>query len=109
MDRTLDDRSPKPAVVRAVSGDHVKDQEARVIPLRPRLLDLKDASLYCGISETRLREFIKYGKLQSVSLPHPFKKAKDTRKILIAVSELDAFIDRYTEVCPNSSTVSLTK
>lgn len=64
-------------------------------PMKPRLLDAKDAASYLGISETRVREFVKYGKLRTVALPHPFKVARDTRKILIELSELDAFIERY--------------
>lgn len=64
-------------------------------PVKPRLLDAKDAAGYLGISETRVREFVKYGKLRTVALPHPFKVARDTRKILIEVSELDEFIERH--------------
>jgi predicted site-specific integrase-resolvase len=63
--------------------------------IKPRLLDTKDAASYLGVSETRVREYVKYGKLRSVTLPHPYKSAKDTRKLLIEVSELDAFIDRH--------------
>lgn len=63
--------------------------------MKPRLLDAKDAANYLGLSETRIREYVKYGKLKSVALPHPFKNAKDTRKLLIEVSELDDFIEKY--------------
>jgi hypothetical protein len=63
--------------------------------LKPRLLDAKDAAMYLGISETRVREYVKYGKLRCVTLPHPFRSSKDTRKLLIQVSELDDFIDKY--------------
>src|SRR5262245_5167409 len=66
--------------------------------IKPRLLDAKDAAAYLGISETRVREYVKYGKLRVVTLPHPFRGAKDTRKILIEISELDAFIEKYKAV-----------
>lgn len=63
--------------------------------MKPRLLDAKDAAKYLGVSETRVREYVKYGKLRSITLPHPIQIAKDTRKLLVEVSELDDFIEKH--------------
>jgi hypothetical protein len=63
--------------------------------VNPRLLDLKDAAMYLGLSETRIREYVKYGKIRAILLPHPFKKGKDTRKLLIEITELDAFVEAH--------------
>lgn len=78
---------------RTPTGRSTKDISESI---KPRLLDAKDAARYLGLSETRIREYVKYGKLRSIVLPHPFKSSKDTRKLLIEISELDAFIERHS-------------
>ena len=65
---------------------------------QPRLLSVKEAATYCGLSFWTLRDFIHSGLLPTVRLPAP--RARDGRtihRILIDVRDLDLLIERSKE------------
>jgi len=59
-------------------------------PVGPRLLSLKDASAYMGLSQWTIREIVWRGNLAVV------KSHKDARKRWFKREDLDAWIDRNT-------------
>jgi excisionase family DNA binding protein len=58
----------------------------------PRLLSLKDAATYCGVSYWTVREWVDSGFLPAYRLPAA-ERGKDSKLLRVAVSDLDAFID----------------
>lgn len=64
-----------------------------------RLLNLKEAAQYLGLSYWTVRDYLLAGHLQAVHLPalapREGERAKrQLRRVLIDRSELDAFVDR---------------
>jgi len=65
-----------------------------------RLLDLKTAGAYLGVSYWTVREYVFAGVLASVKLPCPRSKdGRILRRILIDKQDLDAFIEANREPC----------
>jgi len=67
--------------------------------LAPRLMSLKQAAEYLGISYWSVRDYALQGKLQTVTLPPLTPKEGDAAKRsmkrwLIERAELDAFVER---------------
>ena len=63
----------------------------------PRLLDVKQSSIYLSVSTSRIRQYIRFRKLHPVTLPHPWKTTKDSRKVLLDIRELDHLIEECSE------------
>jgi hypothetical protein len=66
--------------------------------LTPRLVGVKVAALYLGISAWSVREWIASGVIPrvAVALPRSAKRKGDTcRRVLVDVRDLDALIDRW--------------
>ena len=66
---------------------------------RVRLLDLRAAGAYLGVSYWTMRDLIFGGVIPSVKIPSP--RARDgrvIRRILVDRRDLDAFIERNKEL-----------
>lgn len=62
-----------------------------------RLLDLKEAAEYLGLSYATLRNYVDYGILHPVYLPCPRNPKKRIKRILLDKEELDAMIEQSKE------------
>ena len=74
-----------------------EDMESRAVQGKGRLIGLKEAAKYCGISYWTLRELVLAGRLPAVRLPAP-KNDGALRRILLDVVDLENFINRCKEV-----------
>jgi hypothetical protein len=63
----------------------------------PRLLDLKSAANYLGISPSALRLLVDNGQISRVFLPNPRRPAENMDRFLVDRKELDQLIDRNKE------------
>jgi hypothetical protein len=77
----------------------------------PRLLDLKAASAYSGLTYWCLRDLLNSGVIPKVTVPCPYARVKvggklvrvpvddgtTMRRILVDRKDLDEFIERYKE------------
>lgn len=61
----------------------------------PRLLSLKDAGLYLGVSDWTVRDLINNGTLRRVRVP--LANHGELRKVLLDREDLDALIDAWKE------------
>ncbi len=73
-----------------------------IAALPPRLLNLKQAAAYLGVSYWTMRDWMLAGRLPVITLPglRPREGAKareSLRRALVDVADLDAFIDRCKE------------
>ena len=65
----------------------------------PRLLDLKAAATYLGLSYWTVRDLVLAGKLPSVKIPCPRSgDGRTIRRILVDRHDLDAFIEQSKEI-----------
>jgi excisionase family DNA binding protein len=67
--------------------------------LSPRLLDLKQAAAYLGVSYWTVRDWVLAGRVPAISLPglrpREGARARQTlRRALVDLADLDAFVDR---------------
>lgn len=68
-------------------------------PAGPRLLDLKAAAIYLGLSYWTVRDLVIAGRLPSVKIPCPRSgDGRTIRRILVDRHDLDDFIDQSKEV-----------
>lgn len=72
--------------------------------MTPRLLSLRDAASYCGVSYWTIRDMVLAGYVPTVALPglRPREggRAKASlRRVLIDRADLDAFIDGRKGFC----------
>jgi hypothetical protein len=78
----------------------------------PRLLNLRQAAVYLGLSFWTLRDYTLQGLLPVVSLP-PLKpregdRARQTlRRVLVDRADLDAFIERHKDAADGQSRASV--
>ena len=63
----------------------------------PRLLDLKSAANYLGISPSALRLLVGNGKIARVFLPNPRRPAENMDRFLVDKKELDQLIEDNKE------------
>jgi hypothetical protein len=63
----------------------------------PRLLDLKSAANYLGISPSALRLLVDNGKIARVFLPNPRRPAENMDRFLVDKKELDQLIEDNKE------------
>ena len=65
----------------------------------PRLLDLKAAATYLGLSYWTVRDLVIAGRLPSVKIPCPRSgDGRTIRRILVDRHDLDDFIEQSKEV-----------
>jgi excisionase family DNA binding protein len=65
----------------------------------PRLLDLKAAATYLGLSYWTVRDLVIAGRLPSVKIPCPRSgDGRSIRRILVDRHDLDAFIEQSKEI-----------
>ena len=65
----------------------------------PRLLDLKAAATYLGLSYWTVRDLVLAGKLPSVKISCPRSgDGRTIRRILVDRHDLDAFIEQSKEI-----------
>ena len=65
----------------------------------PRLLDLKAAATYLGLSYWTVRDLVLAGRLPSVKIPCPRSgDGRTIRRILVDRHDLDAFIEQSKEI-----------
>ena len=62
-----------------------------VCPLRPRLLDIRGAAQFLGISTWTVRDLLAAGRLARVRLP--LEGDRECRKVLVAVEDLDRLVE----------------
>ena len=68
-------------------------------PLGPRLLDLKSAATYLGLSYWTVRDLVLAGRLPSVKIPCPRSgDGRTIRRILEDRHDLDDFIEQSKEI-----------
>ena len=63
----------------------------------PRLLDLKSAANYLGISPSALRLLVETGQISRVFLPNPRRPMENMDRFLVDKTELDQLIERNKE------------
>ncbi len=61
--------------------------------MTPRLLDIKDAATYLGVSEWTVRAWIADGLIKPIDLPTVRKTREKNRRLLFDTKSLDAFVD----------------
>ncbi len=66
--------------------------------MTPLLLNVKQAAQALGISEWSVRHLIADGVLPTVKLPSSKRPGEDSRRILVALSDLEELIRRHREV-----------
>ena len=72
---------------RELSGNRSKKLAQRINnPMRPRLLTIKKAAEYLGITEWGMRTLIWKGLVPSIRYP-------DGRKIFVDVTDLDSYVE----------------
>jgi len=65
----------------------------------PRLLDLKAAATYLGLSYWTVRDLVLAGRLPTVKIPRPRSgDGRSIRRILVDRQDLDAFIEHNKEI-----------
>lgn len=65
----------------------------------PRLLDLKAAATYLGLSYWTVRDLVLAGRLPSVKIPCPRSgDGRTIRRVLVDRHDLDAFIEQSKEI-----------
>jgi hypothetical protein len=76
----------------------------------PRLLNLKQAAVYLGLSFWSVRDYVLAGLIPSVKMPglqpREGDKPKQTlRRVLVDVQDLDRFIEQYKNArdCPSAA------
>lgn len=68
-------------------------------PPKRRLLDLREAAAYLGLSYAETRELVIYGHLPHVRFPNPRERDRSMRKYLLDPVDLDMFIAEHKETC----------
>jgi len=63
----------------------------------PLVLDVKAAAAYIHVSPWVLRRFIDDGLLPTVKYPSAKHPGERSRRVLIAVADLDAFVARHRQ------------
>jgi len=63
--------------------------------MTPLCLDIKSAAVSVGISSGALRSFIDQGLLPVVKFPSAKHEGETSRRVLIAVSDLEAFVAKH--------------
>jgi hypothetical protein len=63
----------------------------------PRLLDLKSAANYLGISPSALRLLVDNGQIARVFLPNPRRPMENMDRFLVDKAELDQLIEKNKE------------
>ncbi len=65
----------------------------------PRLLDLKAAAIYLGLSYWTVRDLVIAGRLPTVKIPCPRSgDGRTIRRVLVDRHDLDAFIEQSKEI-----------
>ncbi len=65
--------------------------------MTPLCLDVKTAATSVGLSVWVLRRYIDEGLLPTVKFPSVKYPGETSRRVLIAVSDLEAFVAKYRE------------
>jgi hypothetical protein len=68
-------------------------------PPARRLLGLRQAAVYLGLSYAETRELLIYGHLPHVRFPNPRENGRTMRKYLLDPADLDMFIAEHKETC----------
>lgn len=63
-------------------------------------VDLKTAAEIIGVSVWVLRRYIAEGRIPVVKFPSTKHDRESSRRVLIAVSDLEAFVSAHREVAP---------
>lgn len=63
--------------------------------LTPLCLDVKDAAAAVGLSTSVLRAYIDNGILPCVKFPSAKHQGEPSRRVLIAVADLEKFVDAH--------------
>ena len=63
--------------------------------LQPLCVDVRQAALMIGVSPWTVREYIATGDLATIKLPSTKGNESRSRRVLIAVDDLRAFIARF--------------
>lgn len=84
---------------RVDSGDSrgaLARQASALLAVGPRLLNVRGAGEYLGVSGWTIRDLIAAGKLRRVLIPGA--NGRDLRRVLLDRADLDALIDRWKDV-----------
>jgi excisionase family DNA binding protein len=81
---------PDSMALHALITGEVNGMLKREVP--PRYLDIREASMYLGVSQSTLRVAIRSGRLRPRAVPGP------RGKVLISVEELDRYAREWLEV-----------
>jgi predicted site-specific integrase-resolvase len=64
----------------------------------PLCLSVKQAAASLGVSEWIVRHYVASGLLPTIKLPSTKHEGEDNRRILIAVADLEMFVNKHREV-----------
>jgi hypothetical protein len=74
-------------------------ERATPVPTSVLCVDVKRAAeLLGGVSEYTVRAWIANGDLPAVKFPDVRRRGEPNRRVLIAVSDIEAFVARHREV-----------
>jgi hypothetical protein len=62
--------------------------------MSPRLLDVRGAAAYLGVSPWTLRCFVADGHVRTVTLPSTRQGKVGNRKLLFDLKDLDSFVEK---------------
>jgi hypothetical protein len=68
----------------------------------PLCVDVKEAAAAIGVSTWVVRNYIASGLLATVKFPSTKHPGETTRRVLIAVADLEAFVAKHRETEPPS-------
>jgi excisionase family DNA binding protein len=63
--------------------------------MTPMLISVKEVSVALGVSCWTVRNLVASGHLPSVSLPSTRHRGEGNRRILVAITDLEAFIQKH--------------
>jgi predicted site-specific integrase-resolvase len=66
----------------------------------PLCVSVKEVATALGVSPWVVRHYIASGLLPSVQLPSTKYRGEASRRILVAVADLEEFVQRHREVAP---------
>jgi hypothetical protein len=66
-------------------------------PVIPRLMDMRSAAQYLGISAWTLRELVLARQVPAVRSPSPLGKKRSLRRVLIDRLDLDAAVESWKQ------------
>ena len=68
--------------------------------MTPLCVDVKEAAAAIGVSPWCVRHYIASGLLPTIKFPSTKRPGEMSRRIVVAVADLEAFVKQHREVTP---------